>query len=144
MNTDRLYFPALGGFYRSVSTPSIVLMRVVAGVALMTHGWGKIQDPMMLVGLVESIGFQPGWLWAWALAITEFFGGLFIALGLFTRFWAAAATFLLLVTVYFHWILKDEGWGGSEKSILWLSITYYFAVHGAQALALDRLFKREL
>lgn len=144
MNDNRLFFPALGGMYNALSAPSIVLMRVVCGVALMTHGWGKIQDPMALAGLVEMIGFQPVWLWAWALAITEFFGGLFIALGLFTRFWAVAATFLLLVTVYFHWILKSEGWGGSEKSILWLTITYYFAVHGGQVFALDRLFKREL
>ncbi len=144
MNNDRLYFPALGGVYRTLYAPSIVLMRVVCGVALMTHGWGKIQDPMALVGMVERIGFWPPAMWAWALAITEFFGGLFIAIGLFTRFWAAAATFLLLVTVYFHWILLEEGWGGSEKSILWLTITYYFAVHGGQVFAVDRLFKREL
>ena len=144
MNNERLCFPALGGFYRTLSGPSIVLMRVIAGVALMTHGWGKIQDPMAMAGFVEGIGFVPGWFWAWALAITEFFGGLFLALGLFTRFAAAGTTIVLLVTVYFHWLLKDEGWGGAEKSVIWLTITFYFAVHGGQILALDRLFKREL
>ena len=144
MNNERLYFPVLGGTYRALSGPAIVLMRVVCGVALMTHGWGKIQDPSALVGMVGGIGFQPAILWAWLLAITEFFGGLFLAIGLFTRFWAAAITFLLLVTVYFHWVLQEQGWGGSEKSILWATISFYFVVHGAQVFALDRLFKREL
>lgn len=145
MNEQRLLFPALGGFYDTMSAPAIVLMRVVCGIAFMTHGWGKIQDPSALVGMVDSLGvFQPALFWAWVLAITEFFGGLSIALGLFTRFWAAATTFLLLVTVYFHWVKLEQGWGGSEKSILWATITFYFAVHGGRYLALDRLFKREL
>jgi putative oxidoreductase len=144
MNNERLCFPALGGVYRGLSGPSVALMRIVAGVALMTHGWGKIQDPMAMVGFVENIGFHPGWFWSPALAVTEFFGGLLLALGLFTRGAAVGTTIVLLVTVYFHWILKDEGWGGSEKSIIWLTITFYFAVHGGQVFALDRLFKREL
>ena len=144
MNNERLCFPALGGFYRTLSGPSVVLMRVLAGVALMMHGWGKIQDPMAMVGFVENIGFHPGWLWSPALACTEFVGGLLLALGLFTRFAGAGTTIVLLVTVWFHWILKDEGWGGAEKSLIWMSVTFYFAVHGGQVFALDRLFKREL
>ena len=143
MNNERLCFPALGGFYRTLSGPSIVLMRVIAGVALMTHGWGKIQDPMAMAGFVEGIGFAPGWFWAWALAITEFFGGLFLALGLFTRFAAAGTTIVLLVTVYFHWLLKDEGWGGAEKSILWAAIFFFFVIRGGNRHSVDARLGKE-
>lgn len=144
MNHDRLLFPALGKLYDNLHVPSIVLMRVFAGAALMVHGWSKIQDPMRMVGFVENVGFHPGWFWSPALAATEFFGGLLLVLGLFTRFAAAGTLIVLLVTVYFHWILQDEGWGGSEKSILWATICFYFAVHGGRHLALDRFIKKEL
>lgn len=139
----RLIIPALGNVYAGLQDIAFTLLRVVAGLALAVHGWPKIQDPMKLVGMVESLGFAPGALWAVLLAATEFIGGLLLVVGLLTRPAALAATTVLLVTVYFHWIVKSQGWEGSEKSILWAAMTFLIFVRGAGAHSVDRLLKKE-
>jgi putative oxidoreductase len=144
MNNSRLLIPALGRFYTAMGGPSEAILRIIAGVALMTHGYSKILNPMGAVGLVESLGFYPGVIFSPLLAITEFFGGLLIAIGLFTRPAALAAMFVLLVTVWFHWITQSEGYFGAEKSILWAAICFYFVVHGGRYLAVDKRLRREI
>ena len=52
------------------------------------------------------------------------------------------ATIILLVTVYYHWIQLDQGWAGSEKSILWAAVTIFFAVNGARTFSVDRIVGR--
>lgn len=143
MNTSRLFVPALGSLYVKLANPSIAILRIIAGLALVTHGYGKIMQPMGNIDFLESIGFWPGEFWSPLLACTEFFGGLLLAIGFLTRPAALFTTIVLLVTVWFHWIVQDQGYGGSEKSILWAAITFYFFIHGGQHYALDKLMKRE-
>ncbi|MEI4488693.1 DoxX family protein [Frigidibacter sp. MR17.14] len=142
--SPRALFPALTPLYQRLQPLAETWLRVIAGAALATHGWPKIQDPMRAIGMVESIGFHPGWLWSPALAAGEFFGGLALMLGLLTRFAAAATTVILLVTVYFHWILKGEGFAGAELSLIWSAVTLHFVARGGGRLSLDRLLGREL
>ena len=89
------------------------------------------------------MGFVPGTFWSPLLSFTEFFGGLLLAIGLLTRPAAVATSILLLVTIYYHWIFKDQGWAGSEKSILWVAMTLFFAVHGGGRLSADRRIGKE-
>ncbi len=133
---------AMGTVYDALHEVAFTVLRVAAGVALAIHGYPKIMDPMKLVGMVESLGFGPGPLWAVLLAMTEFFGGILLALGLLTRPAALASTVVLLVTVYFHWLVKAQGYSGSEKSILWAAMTFLIFVRGAGAHSIDRLMKR--
>ncbi len=137
-----LIIPSLGKLYGALDGVAYALLRVAAGAALVVHGWPKIQDPMKLVGMVESLGFVPGAFWAVLLALTEFVGGILLVLGLLTRPAALAATIVLLVTVYFHWIVQSQGWGGSEKSILWAAMTFLLFVRGAGAFSVDGRLKR--
>jgi putative oxidoreductase len=136
---NRLIIPFLGPIYGSLGEFAETLLRVVAGLALVTHGFVKIQNPLGPVGLVESIGFFPGpaAFWAVLLSVTEFFGGILIAIGLLTRPAALGALIVLLVTVYFHWILRSEGYSGAEKSILWAAIMFYFLIRGANLHSVD-------
>ena len=136
---NQLIIPSLGSIYGSLSEFAETLLRVVAGLALVTHGFPKIMNPLGPVGLVESIGLFPGpsAFWAVLLSMTEFFGGLLIAIGLLTRPAALGAMIVLLVTVYFHWILRSEGYAGAEKSILWATIMFYFVIRGANAHSVD-------
>ena len=139
---ERLLFPPLARLYAALRGPSIFLLRVAAGIALVMHGYGKIVNPFGNVGMVESLGFHPGVFWSPLLAGTEFFGGILLALGLLTRPAALGGMIVLLVTVWFHWIVKDQGYAGSEKSILWAAICFYFVAHGGQYLAVDRALPR--
>jgi putative oxidoreductase len=136
-SSQRLIVPAVAPVYNSTHQIVETILRVAAGVLLVTHGYGKIMDPFRAVGMVESLGFYPGVFWSPLLAATEFFGGILIAIGLFTRPAAFAATIVLLVTVYFHGIVKAEGLAGSEKSILWAAIFLFFAVRGGNSHSVD-------
>lgn len=136
--------PALRPLYATLAPLAETWLRVIAGLALVAHGWPKIQDPLRAVGMVESIGFHPGWLWSPALAAGEFFGGLALLLGLLTRLAAATTTVILLVTVYFHWVLKAEGFSGAELSLIWSAVTLHFVARGGGRFSLDRLIGREI
>lgn len=134
---QRLIVPALGGLYSGLHETAETVLRVIAGLALVAHGAGKIVDPFAAAGMVESIGFYPGAFWSFLLACTEFFGGILIALGLLTRPASFAAFFVLLVTVYFHGVLKAEGYMRTEKSILWSAIFFYFTIRGGNRHSID-------
>src|SRR5690606_32500674 len=113
------------------------VLRVVAGLALVTHGLGKIGDPFGASGMVESLGFHPGAFWSPLLSFTEFFAGILIAVGFLTRPASFAAMFILAVTVWFHWITLDQGYAGAEKSILWTAIFLFFVIRGGNRHSVD-------
>lgn len=141
--SQRLIIPALGGIYSSLHDFAETLLRVVAGVALVTHGAGKIVDPFGAAGMVESLGFHPGAFWSLLLSCTEFFGGLLVALGLLTRPASFAAMVVLLVTVWFHWVTMGQGYAGAEKSILWAAIFFFFFIRGGNRHSVDARLGRQ-
>ena len=110
---------------------------------MVTHGYGKILNPFGAAGMVEGLGFHPGALWSLLLSCTEFFGGILLAIGLLTRPAALGAFVVLSVTVYFHWIVKGEGWRGAEKSIIWAAVMLYFVIRGANRHSVDARIGRQ-
>lgn len=133
----RLFIPAFGRIYTAGHDVAETLLRVVAGLALVTHGYPKIMNPFGAAGMVESLGFYPGTFWSPLLSATEFFGGILVALGLLTRPASFAAFIVLSVTVYFHWIAMDQGFAGAEKSVLWAAIFLFFAIRGGNRHSVD-------
>lgn len=100
----RLFFPSLTGFYKNVAQPlSWLVLRLFVGGALVVEGWPKIVAPFAQTGFVEGIGFYPGWFWSPLLAVMQFFGGMAIAAGLFTRPIALANAVMLAITWWFHY-----------------------------------------
>lgn len=140
----QLYFPALGRLYACFDTVAETLLRVVAGGLLAVHGWPKITNPFGAAGMVERIGFSPGVVWSPLLSATEFFGGLLIAVGLFTRPAALATAIQMAVVVYFHWIVLGQGLKGSEYPILWFCVLVLFVVRGSNALSVDARLGRQV
>jgi putative oxidoreductase len=139
----RLFIPALGGLYAALHESAETILRVAAGALLVTHGYGKILNPLGASGMVESLDFYPGALWSPLLAATEFFGGILIAIGLLTRPAAFAAMIVLAVTVYFHGIVQGEGLMGAEKSILWTLIMFFFVIRGGNSHSVDAKLGRQ-
>lgn len=140
---SRLILPPLGRLYGALQPLAEATLRFTAGACLVMHGIGKIGEPMKNVRMVENLGFYPGTLFSPLLAGTEFFGGILIAVGLLTRPAAAAALFVMLVTVYFHWIVQGQGFAGSEKSILWSAMLFLILVRGGGRFSLDAKLGRE-
>jgi putative oxidoreductase len=142
----RLLIPQLRGFYDWAEPLSWALVRITAGLMLIPHGWPKL---MMGVGATAQMalvkrGIYPAEPLAVVLILIETLGGLCIALGLFTRFWAAAATIEMAVIVYHH--LPKFGWAerGYEYPLFWGLIMFAIALRGGGAYSLDRRLGREL
>lgn len=148
MNTSTrpqsLLLPVLGPIYRAAVPLAELWLRVICGIALMVHGWPKIQNPTGAAGMVEGLGFAPGWFWSILLSVTEFNGGLLLVLGLFTRLAAGGTTVILLVAAYFHWVALDQGYGGAELALIWSAVTLTFLAKGGGRFSLDRLLGKEL
>ena len=97
------FLPFLSTFYEKIAEPfAWTAFRVAIGGMLMVEGYPKIMAPMAQVGFVENLGFHPGWLFSPMLAAMQFFGGIMIALGLFTRPIALANGVMLAITLWFH------------------------------------------
>lgn len=55
-NRPRAILPALEKIYLPLDTFAETLLRVVAGLLLVTHGYGKILNPFGAAGMVEGLG----------------------------------------------------------------------------------------
>ncbi len=139
-----LIIPGFASLYAGLAPIAELLLRLVAGGFLMLHGIPKFSRLEGVTGMVESLGFYPGAFWAPALATTETLGGLLIAIGFLTRPAAFAGLIVLLVTVYFHWIFKSEGFAGAEKSLIWSAIMLYLVAYGAGRWSVDAARGKEL
>ena len=125
----RRYFPEWGG----------LLLRLALGTVLMVHGWAKLCGP---VG--TPLGFNiDGWgwpypvFWAWAVALVEFFGGLFIVVGFFTRFAAACIAGVMAVAILK--VKHASGFvGGFEFDFALLMIALALVLSGGGRMSVDR------
>src|SRR5258708_15080054 len=116
----RLLFPKLKPFYDWVEPLTWPLIRLTVGLMIVPHGWPKL---MMGVGATAQMalvkrGIAPAEPLAVVLIILETVGGLCVALGLFTRFFAAAITIEMAVIPHHH--LPQFGWTrpGYENPLL--------------------------
>ena len=91
-----LFFPFMAGFYDRASGLAYPLIRLFTGLFLMPHGAQKLFGwfggrglEATAQGFAERLGLEPGMFFAVLAGGTEFFGGLCLAIGLFTRVAAA-------------------------------------------------------
>ena len=152
MTDTTLVIPAPKPVYDSLSGLSEALLRVTAGAFLIPHGAQKLFGAFGGYGLEATgqffqtqLGFANGYLAALGAGSVEVFGGLLLALGLFTRFAAGAVVVFLSVAMTFHFsngfIWTDSGW---EYPVFWTIIVLMFVVRGGGQYSLDRLIGREI
>ena len=150
VDRERLIFPFMAPIYGIGKCVSWPMIRIVAGLWLVPHGAQKLFGAFGGKGMAATIeGFAglgiPPFL-TYVAACTEFFGGLLIAVGLFTRFAAAAATILLLVATFaVHW--KNgffAGSGGYEYALFWAVVAFAIFLRGGGPFSIDSKIGKEL
>lgn len=76
----------------------LLIFRLFVGLAMaFAHGLGKLPPPDKLVEGITAMGLPMPGIMSWVVALAEFGGGLFIALGICTRFSAAILGFTMFV-----------------------------------------------
>ena len=153
MTHTTLVIPALKPAYTSLSGLSEALVRVAAGAFLIPHGAQKLFGAFGGYGLEATgeffqtqLGFANGYLAALGVGSVEVFGGLALALGLFTRLAAGSIAVMLAVAAITVHLGNGFFWtgGGWEYPVLWTIIALMFVVRGGGQYSLDRLIGREI
>ncbi len=121
-----------------------LVMRLVVGYVFMLSGWGKLNNlPQMIQNFTEwGIPF-PNILTPFVSGV-EFFGGILLILGLFTRIPAAMLAVVMLVAIK---SAKWENVDSLETLLGFEEMTYFaaflwLAIAGPGAVSLDRLLLR--
>ena len=118
-----------------------LLMRIVVGYTFMWSGWGKLNNlPQITQNFTEWGIIFPKIMTPFVSGV-EFFGGIMLILGLFTRIPAAMLAFTMLVAI------KSAKWDqvDSLETLLGFEEATYFAgfmwlaIAGPGAASLDRL-----
>ncbi|MCK6471131.1 MAG: DoxX family protein [Planctomycetes bacterium] len=125
----------------AAASTGFLVLRLVAGLAFMHHGWGKIQNPTGWAGPDSAI---PGVFLALA-AISEFGGGLAWMLGLLTRLASLGLLCTMAVAAHFHAVVRGDpfvpqGPGASyELAAVYFCIALLFLLAGSGRFSLDRV-----
>jgi putative oxidoreductase len=137
----------LGQFWRKtlrlldrIQPLGLLALRVVVGVIMIGHGYGKVFHGGLAqhVAHVSSMGL-PGWL-AYPSAYAEFFGGILLIAGLFTRFVSLAVMIDMLVAIWkVHWKNGMFGRGGYEFPLTLATIAFALIFFGAGPIAIDAI-----
>lgn len=127
-------------------------LRVPVGIIFMAHGSQKLFGWFGGYGLegtgqwMASIGLGPGVLMAFLAGSAEFFGGLFILLGLLTRPAAASLAITMLVAIFaVHFenglFMSNNGY---EFGLALLAASVSLAFSGAGKAAIDETIAKKL
>ncbi|MFT6028926.1 MAG: putative oxidoreductase [Oleiphilaceae bacterium] len=127
-------------------------VRLAAGVIFTAHGAQKLFGWFGGYGLegtagwMSSIGLEPGYLLALMAGSAEFFGGLFLILGLLVRPSAivlALTMVVAIVTVHLeHGLFMSNN--GYEFALALLAISVGLVFRGAGSVSLDRKIQLKL
>lgn len=124
-----------------ISNAGIALLRIFAGASLaLAHGFGKIPvNPAFIEG-TANLGFPTPSVFAWAAALSEFLGGIFLALGLFTRISGFFIAFTMVVAAFIA--NAGKGFEKQELALFYLVIGLMFLLKGAGDWSLDAFLRK--
>ena len=143
----RLLLPALKPLYVFLEPLSWLLIRCACGLILAVHGWGKIaRGAEAMAPAFVKMGYEHPVPLIYLLLVVEFFGGIAIAAGLFTRFFAAAVAIEMAVITFVHYLPNGFSWlnRGYEYTLLWGLVALAICWRGGGPYSLDRRIGVEL
>jgi putative oxidoreductase len=142
----RPIIPALAPFYNFAREISYPLIRVTVGGTLLVHGINRAMIPLSRASEeMAKSGHEPAMVFAILALINETVGAVCVALGLFTRVFAASiAIELAMISIQFFsngYAWARHGW---EYVFLWGLIFFAIALRGGGPYSLDRKIGWEL
>ena len=142
------------GTATSLGDVGLLIMRIGLGLYIAAHGWGKVWaggtpgPSSQFVTTVGNLGFPQPTLFAWGAGITEFGGGLLLALGLLTRPVALALCCNMAVAAFLRhggdaWYVPPGTRAPSkELAMLYLLPFLLILLIGGGRFAIDSLLRK--
>jgi putative oxidoreductase len=135
----------LNSFYATWTPRVLSILRIVAGFMLIAHGAQKLFGFLAPPGMPSFPPFSQMWVGG----VLEFFGGLLLLIGLFTRPVAFILSGMMAVAYFqmhaltgggiFSLPLQNKG----ELAALYCFVFLFLAVAGGGEWSVDRLLRRE-
>ena len=145
-NKSRSYFPFLEKLYAILEPLAYPLVRVSLGAILIPHGYDKIFHGGYVNAARNAVFqiFGEPMIGAYFIGLLEFFGGLMLIAGLFTRV-IAAGVFIQMMVISFVVLWPNWGWSnrGMEFALFMGLIALAIAFRGGGAYSLDAKMKKE-
>lgn len=116
-------------------------LRLFTGLSMaFGHGLGKIPPSEGFINNLDGQGLPMAILFAWAAGLSEFLGGLFLALGFSTRL----AAFFMTMTMLYAGLIHhgDDPFGSKEKALLYAAIGVFYVLRGAGQYSIDRMINK--
>ena len=134
-----ILLPARIASYFSWAGP--LIMRLIVGYVFMLSGWGKLNNLPQIIQNFTEWGIPLPKILTPFVSGVEFFGGIMLLLGLFTRIPAAMLAVVMLVAIR---SAKWESVDSLETLLGFEEATYFaafmwLAISGPGAASLDRL-----
>jgi len=130
----------LNSFYANWTPRLLSVLRIISAFLLIAHGAQKLFGFLAPPGMPSFAPLSQMWIGG----VLEFFGGLLLLLGLFTRPVAFILSGMMAVA-YFQmhasggfWPLQNKG----ELAVLYCFVFLFFSVAGGGEWSLDRLLRR--
>jgi len=120
---------------------ALLVVRLALGVVMLAHGYqNSFRHLHDHVHMVVNLGL-PAWL-GYVSSFTEFFGGLLILAGFFTRFAAVAICIDLLVAIWkVHWRNGLTGDHGYEFPLALAALAFALIFFGAGPISMDHVLR---
>jgi len=119
----------------------LLALRLSGVLMAMLHGWSKLPPSGKMITNVANMGFPVPSVFAWSAALSEFLGGILVALGLFTR---PSAFFLGCTMAVAGFIAHGKDpLQRKELALVYLAIWVALALTGAGRFSIDALIRRK-
>lgn len=139
-------------FHSCCTSLGLLILRIVIGITFMAHGSQKLFGWFGGGGLsgtaamMEGLGIEPASLMAVLSGCGEFFGGLFLFIGLLTR--PFALVLMINMTVAILTVHITHGFfstaGGYEYALVLLTVALMYLINGPGRYAFDTLIYNAL
>ncbi len=117
------------------------LLRMFVGFSLaFTHGIHKIPPSEQFIAGTANLGFPLPVLFSWAAAMSEFLGGIFLAVGLFTRVSSFFVGFTMLVAII--GVHGGDPYQKKELAFVYLLVAVAYMIKGSGDWSLDGLLRK--
>ncbi len=118
-------------------------LRIALAIVLVMHGYDKLFGATGIdgfTGFLTTLGFPAPVLFAWIASLLEFFGGIAIAIGLFTHYVAGLVAIQFAIILLF---VKKLAFPASDLDLMIFAVALALALVGSGALSCDAKFMKK-
>lgn len=124
---------------------ALLILRIALGLIFIMHGWGKLfgDAPGMtaFTGMVSNLGLPAAGLFAYIVALSEFFGGIAMLLGVFTN---VASVLLSIVMIVALFGVKKFTFPMADIDLALLAMAIAIGCMGPGRYSVMRWFKKDM